>query len=278
MLSAVLPNWFGVDKETLFPSNSVNLVLHSKAVRRVLVSFNLAICSEISNHTTLLIWVIKGLWQLAHLLSLRDEGSLLPLKLLQELVPNESVVLLSAIFTLCLSSFHAFLLISPLIFILVNSSPSLPLLLLRLESSVSLLLRTERPTVGLLSMGEPATEKLPELRREEGESVKRGPTVTGLSDIGLLMSLIDKAGLLAVAGLLESDPVSLPLPLPLPLLGDDEGAGRGTEDVEVVEVEEEASLRTWKKLQFAISITFFTSDSSSLPSHITSLDCLAFKY
>jgi hypothetical protein len=48
------------------------------------------------------------------------------------------------------------LLISPLIFILVNSSScSLPLLQLKLESSESLLL-LRVPTEGLLNMGEPA--------------------------------------------------------------------------------------------------------------------------
>jgi len=276
MSSAVLLNWFGPDKDILFPINSVNLVLHSKAVRKVLVSFNLAICSEISSHTTLLIWLVKGLWQLAQMLSLRNEGSLLPLRLLQELAPSVSVVL-SLIFTLCLSSFHAFLLISPLSFILVNSSSSLPLLLLKLESSV--LLSEERRAVGLFNMRE---ENCPEVR--SGESANRGPAVAGLSviDIGLFIIdiglLTDKAGLLVVPGLLDRELLSLPLD------GDDERAELvGVVVVVVVlvlvvEVVEDALLRTWKKLQLAISITFFTSDSSSLPSHITSLDCLAFRY
>jgi len=125
-------------------------------------------------------------------------------------------------------------------------------------------------------------ENCPEVR--SGESANRGPAVAGLSviDIGLFIIdiglLTDKAGLLVVPGLLDRELLSLPLD------GDDERAELvGVVVVVVVlvlvvEVVEDALLRTWKKLQLAISITFFTSDSSSLPSHITSLDCLAFRY
>jgi len=135
LLSALLllrQKLFGPEKVILLPNSSVNLVLHSRAVRNVLVSFSLAMCSEISNHTTLLTWLPTGVWQLAQV-SLREEASL---PLLQELVPS---LLLSLIFTLCLSSFHA-LLHSPLVFILLHSSSltSLPLLLLN-PPSLSLL-------------------------------------------------------------------------------------------------------------------------------------------
>jgi hypothetical protein len=83
-------------------------------------------------------------------------------------------------------------------------------------------------------------------------------------------------GLLLAKGLLDSEPESLPLD------GDEEARGpgeaRGREEVAVDDDETGVLLKIWKKLQLAISMTFFTSDSSSLPSHITSLDCLAFRY
>jgi hypothetical protein len=217
-------------------------------------------------------WLIKGPWQLAQRLSLRGRSlRLLPLGLLHEDRAPASVVLLSPIFTLCLSSFHENLPISPLIFKPYSSSLPLPLPLLPLllePSSVSLFLASgeEVRTEGLPCMGEPRLN----WRRGEGE--KRGRAVTGLSVIIMDKGLPivrgedeEEAGLADRLGLLE---------------GDEEGEEEAARVLVIVEGEEEepAPLRLWKKLQLATSITFFTNDSSSLPSHITSLDCLAFRY
>lgn len=192
-------------------------------------------CSEISSHTTLLVWLMKELWQLAQRLSLSGRSLGLPLGLLQEDRGPASVVLLSPIFTLCLSSFHENLPISPLIFKPYSSSLPLPLplpLLLELESSFSLL-RTSGDvrTEGLLCMGEPTLNWLL-LRRGEGEN--RGLADTGLSDMD--KGLADEAGLPDRLGLLDGD-------------GDkEEGDAEGRRELVVVEaegdeVEEAASLR-----------------------------------
>lgn len=45
----------GLPETLILPTSSKNLVLHSRAVRKVLVSFILAMCSAISSHTTLCI-------------------------------------------------------------------------------------------------------------------------------------------------------------------------------------------------------------------------------
>jgi len=49
-----LDSWFPPSEKIMLPNSSVNLVLHSRAVRKVLVNFILAMCSAISSHTTLL--------------------------------------------------------------------------------------------------------------------------------------------------------------------------------------------------------------------------------
>lgn len=65
----------GLPETLILPTSSKNLVLHSRAVRKVLVSFILAMCSAISSHTTLCIAIPRLLlnealvvgagWQLA---------------------------------------------------------------------------------------------------------------------------------------------------------------------------------------------------------------------
>jgi hypothetical protein len=193
------------------------LVLHSRAVRKVLVSFSLAMCSEISNHTTLLIWVPTGLWQLPQV-PLKEEALSLPL-LLQAL-PVSLPLLAQLIFTFCLLSFHESLLHSPLVFILPRSS-SLPLL--------------NAPSFSLL--GRSVELLVVELVCEEGD------VVLYVLELRRGVVLVTPLGLLSLA------------PLVCVL-----------------------SPRAWKKLQFAISITFLSKDSSSLASHNTSRDCFAFKY